>query len=159
MVNNTGFTVNAVLCDSAVTADGKLFLQGGGWDVLTANGFPFQQPRIGLGAVVAIPYTATNQNHRFSLELVSEDGQPVHVRPAPSGEEGPNVVDAQFNIGRPPHLQPGDSQSIAFAVNLDQLRFDGPGSFAFIVKIDRTEVERLPFRVMLPRGMATVAGT
>jgi hypothetical protein len=40
------FQVDAVLCDSAVTADGKLYIQRGGWNLLGAESFPFRQSRI-----------------------------------------------------------------------------------------------------------------
>lgn len=157
----TDFTVNAVLCDSAVTAEGKVYIQGGGWNILGTNGFPFNQPRIGLAVVVGIPYTATNQNHRFSVELEGEDSQllPLSSPPAddPTGEPQ-MAIEAQFNIGRPPHIQPGDAQTIPFAINFDQLRFESPGAFAFVMKIDGREVERLVFRVMLPVGMVTTPG-
>jgi hypothetical protein len=32
------------------------------------------------------------------------------------------------------------------AVNLDQLRFDAPDAYSFVIEIDGTEVERLIFR-------------
>jgi Family of unknown function (DUF6941) len=52
---------------------------------------------------------------------------------------------------------PGDAQTIPMAVNLDQLRFDVPGAYSFVIEIDGTEVERLIFRVTLPVGLALAA--
>lgn len=155
----TGFTVNAILCDSAATAEGKLYLQGGGWSVLGTTSFPFQQPRMSLGVVVAVPYTATNQNHTLRIYLEDEDGQRISLG-APTeklDEQVPACIDARFNVGRPPTIQPGDAQTIPMAVNLDQLRFDTPGAYSFVIEIDGAEVERLIFRVTLPVGMTLAA--
>jgi hypothetical protein len=154
------FSVNAILCDSATTAEGKLYVQGGGWSMLGTTLFPFQQPRISLGIVVAVPYTATNQNHTLRIYLVGEDGQRISFGGAsteqPDGEV-PGSIEARFNLGRPPTIQPGDAQTIPMAVNLDQLRFDAPGAYSFVIEIDGTEVERLIFRVTLPVGLALAA--
>ena len=43
------------------------------------------------------------------------------------------------------------------AVNLDQLRFDAPGAYSFVIEIDGTEGEGLIFRVTLPVGLALAA--
>lgn len=152
-----GFTVDAILCDSAMTADGKLFIQGGGWNMLVAQTFPFHQSRIGLGFVIGVPYAATNRNHTFQIKLTHEDGSDVPLgspKVAPDGTAAiPVSLTAQFNVGRPPTIQPGDSQVMAFAVNLDQLRFELPGAYAFVFSIDDNEVERLPFRVSGASGI------
>src|SRR5262245_58291909 len=126
-VANPGeFTINAVLCDSAVAADGKLYVQGGGWNILTALELHHVQPRTALAIVVAVPYTATNQNHRLELQLQGDDGPLTIGPPLPDGKQ-PRGIEAQFNVGRPAMLQHGDAQNLPFAVNLDQLRFDVPG--------------------------------
>src|SRR5438132_710410 len=107
-----GFTTDAILCDSAATADGKLYVQGGGWTILGSPTFPFLQPRIALGVVIGVPFTATNHTHDLRIQLLHEDGQPVptgHV--GPDGDASAVEVTAQFNIGRPPMLQHGEHQT------------------------------------------------
>lgn len=153
--NPTGFTVDAILCDSAVTADGKLYVQGGGWNMLGTSTFPFHQPRIGLGVVIGIPYTATNRNHTLTIHLENEDGARVSLSSASEeGEAEPatTTVQAQFNIGRPPTLQSGDAQTLPFALNVDQLRFESPGSYSVVIEIDSEEIERLTFRILSTVG-------
>ena len=61
--------VNALLADSVATADGKLFVQGGGWTSLTASELPFHQDRIGIGILIYVPYTATNEEHKLEISL------------------------------------------------------------------------------------------
>lgn len=160
-INPTGFTIDAILCDSAVTAEGKLYMQGGGWNLLGANSFPFNQPRLGLAVVIGVPYTATNQNHTLTIHLENEDGARFPLGPPPpnSPDGGPTEqIGAQFNIGRPPTLQSGDSQTIPFAVNIDQLEFDSPGGYTWVIGIDGTPLAQIPFRIMGSMPIQGVAG-
>lgn len=55
--------VDAFLADSIVSAEGKLYVQGAGWNKIQATSFPFRHSRIGIGVIIHVPYTATNQVH------------------------------------------------------------------------------------------------
>jgi len=162
-VQNPGeFAVNAFVCDSAVVAEGKVYIQGGGWNMMASPQFPFVQSRIALAVVVSVPYTMTNQNHLLEIRLEGEDHDSVAIGP-PVEKDGeiqrPTGVGAQFNVGRPALLQPGDAQPLPFAVNFDQLQFTSPGAYSFVIAIDGTEVQRLPFRVTALPGQNIVSGT
>src|SRR3954454_9121363 len=96
-------------CDSAVAAEGKLYVHGGGWNMLTAASFPFVQSRIGLAVIVGVPYTSTNRDHTFDLRLLDQAGRPVPIGPVIGTDETgavqrPIGVGAQFNVGRPPQM-------------------------------------------------------
>ncbi|GAB2457428.1 DUF6941 family protein [Xylanimonas ulmi] len=144
----TDFTVDGMLCDSAVTAEGKLYIQGGGWSMLSFPALPAASPRIGIALSVAVPYTATNQAHRLTIHLEAEDGQRLPLGPgAPEGGDNLGQIEAQFNMGRPPGIMPGDSQHIPFALNIDSYPFERPGAYAFVITIDESEMHRMPFRV------------
>ncbi len=144
------FTIDAMLADSAVTADGKLFVQGGGWNLIGTPSFPFQVPRIGIALVIGIPYAETNRNHTLEIQFAGEDG-PIplgHTTDPDSGDTKPLMgVGSQFNVGRPPSIQPGDRQVIPMAMNFNSVQFDKPGMHSFSILIDGTEVNRLEFRV------------
>jgi hypothetical protein len=138
------FLVDAVLCDSAVTADGKLYIQGGGWNLLGAESFPFRQSRIGIGVVLQVPYTQTNRDHELRLALRHEDEDPT-------GDGGDGVGGVfRFNVGRPPILQHGEPQHVPVALNFDQIPFELPGTYSFVITIDGDELGRLTFRVVGP---------
>ena len=158
-----GFSVDVVLCDSAQTASGKLFIQGGGWHTLPAMSFPFHHARIGLGVVLGIPYTATNQTHPLKVRLEGEDGEliflgsPIRLAQLSDGEASPHI-EVPIHVGRPARLQPGEAQIIALAFNFDQLRFETPGTYSFVLSIDDMEMKRVVFRVLSIIGMLPVAG-
>ena len=143
--------VDAFLADSVVTAEGKLFVQGAGWDNINAPGFPYAHDRVGVGMVIRVPYTATNEEHRFVITLEDEDGAELPIGEAPPGVDTPDGkirrIEGGFNVGRPPTLVAGDDQLIPLAINFNGLTFERPGRFTFVVQIDGTEAKRLPFRV------------
>lgn len=145
---DAGFTANALICDSAASAETKLYIQGGGWTNLTTSRFPFNQPRIAVALVLSVPWTATNHNHDFELRLEDEDGALMALGGAVAEDGSPiKRIKGQFNIGRPAGIQPGDAQPMPLAFNFDQMLFEAPGTYTFVIAIDDEELSRLPFRV------------
>ena len=140
--------VDCFLADSVVSAEGKLYAQGIGWNAIAVAAFPALHDRIGVGAVVHVPYTATNEAH--SLEVrIEQDGRVMTLAPGgavPEGVEPPTSIRAEFNVGRPPQLAPGAEQRVCFAMNLNALRFDEPGNSEVVVTIDGVDQDnRLVF--------------
>jgi hypothetical protein len=139
--------IDAFLADSAESVQGKLYAIGMGWNSIFAGGFPFAQSRIALGITVQVPYNETNEPHTLGVHLEDEDGgrRPLGIDPrsgAPIAE-----LSSSFTVGRPPQLPPGDAQMISFAMNFDQLPFDRPSMFNWVISIDGDAVKRLPMRV------------
>jgi hypothetical protein len=143
--------IEAFLADSVASAEGKLYVQGAGWNVINTVKVPTRQPRIGLGLIIRVPYTATNQMHKFELYLHDADGNELPLADAPPGTEMPDEkirrLGGQFNVGRPPTLQPGDEQLVAMAINLDGLMFDRSDSYKFVIELDGSPEKELSFRV------------
>ena len=153
-------SVDAFLCDAVQGVQGKLYAIGIGWNAIQASQFPVRHSRLGVGLVIRMPYTATNQPHRFSVQIDDEDGAPLALAEAAPGvidasvEDGKVIrIEGQFNVGRPPTIAPGDEQIVPFAVQLDGVEFPSSGLYAVVVKIDDTEVSRLPFRLSLLQQM------
>lgn len=144
--------VEALLADSVVAAEGKLYVQGGGWNVLNVNQLPYRLARVGVALIVRIPYTATNQPHKFELFLRDADGSELPLGDAPPGIEAPEGkirrLGGEFNVGRPPTIQAGDEQLIALAINVDGLQFERADRYEFVLELDGTEVKHLGFRVL-----------
>ena len=147
-----GVEVDAVLADSAVAAEGKLYLQGGAWNILSAPVLPLRVPRIGLAIAIRVPWTATNEPHVFDVRLQDADGK-VH----PLGDAPPEMetddgmihhIETTFTVGRPPLLQPGDDQIVPIAINVDGLVFESAGRYEFVIAVDGSDVKHLPLRVI-----------
>ena len=66
-------SASGILCDFAEISGGKLFISGAGITVMiTQNPEPPHPVTLSLAVLVRIPWTATNQQHRF--------GDLAHVR-------------------------------------------------------------------------------
>jgi hypothetical protein len=101
---------------------------------------------------MCVPYTATNQMHVFELTLQDADGQELPMADAPPEAGTPDGkirrLGGQFNVGRPPTLQPGDEQLIALAVNIDGLEFERADTYRFVIELDGSPEKELPFRIV-----------
>ena len=144
----------AFLADSIASAEGKLYVQGAGWNQLNVQTLPARHDRIGVGVIVTVPYTATNQPHKFTLHLEDEDGNTLPLGDAPPGAETADgkirEFGGQFSVGRPPSMPPGDEQAVAIAINIDGLQFAAAGRYRFIIELDGSRAKELAFRVTQP---------
>ena len=139
--------IDAFLADSAESVQGKLYAIGIGWNSIFSGGFPFAQSRIALGITVQVPYNETNEQHTLAVHLEDEDGRRKQLGVgAPDGAPIAEIR-SSFTVGRPPQLPPGDAQMISFAMNFDQLPFEAPAMFNWVVSIDDVAMKRLPMRV------------
>jgi hypothetical protein len=132
--------VTLLICDSAEALGGKLYILGGGWNMLYAPGTPV---RIALGILIAVPWDETNQRREMRIELVTSDGDQVQM----NGQEV--AANAEFDIGRPPGVKPGTTLNAPFAINFDGLVLD-EGGYEFLVKIGDAIAARRPFQVVSP---------
>lgn len=145
-------TAEMLLADSVAVAESKLYVQGGAWNVLRAASLPVRQNRLGVAAVLHVPYRlADNTVRRFALHIEDEDGKPMPLglQPAPQGGAAVPItsVEGSFTIGRPAGLHPGDDQQLPMAINLDGIVFQRAGLYFLRLAIDGQEVKSLSFRV------------
>jgi hypothetical protein len=150
--------VDVILCNHAEALANQLFLTGGGVNMCIVVPTPPHVITMALGAIVHVPYQATNQAHKFLVKLVDSDENTV----APWTPEGsppppPVQIEHDFNLRRPPIIEVGDEQTMALAMNFNNLPMQQLGYYNFVVEIDGHEERRLPFRVMTPKmGMPMV---
>lgn len=159
-------TVDAFLADSVVVAESKLYVQGAGWNGIFSPAFPARHPRLGIGAIIHVPWTATNHMHSLEVRIEDADGHLLQLAPAREDATGPGIEDGalrrlrgDFNVGRPPMLQAGDEQVVPIAINLDGLEFPAPGTYRVVVSIDGTDLRHLPLRMnLVGRPVVTTQG-
>ena len=130
-----------VLADSAQVVGNKLFLMGGGWDVLTINtGFPAQH-RMALAVAFRVPWNETNQKHNSEIELRTEDGQTLLK------------IEGQFEVGRPAGIKGGQDQRMQFAADLS-VPITAPGTYVVAVRLEGQELYKTYFNVIAGPGVA-----
>jgi hypothetical protein len=129
-----------MLADAAQAVGGKLYILGGGWNLIG----PAPTPSA-IAIYVEVPWDLTNTPHRWKLTLLDSDGEPVMVG-TPIGEQ-PMILEGGFEVGRPPGLRPGTALGAPLAINLGPLPLPHNSSFAWIFSIDGRTNEnwRLPF--------------
>ncbi len=131
--------VDGFLADSVVTAEGKLYVQGGGWNRLTASLFPATHDRIAIGLLVTIEAGSPRAARRFELRLHGPDGNEVVLG---QGPEGPvQRLAGEFTAGA------DEEQVIPIAINLNGITFPRPGAHLFVLSIDGEDRKELPFVV------------
>ena len=128
-----------LLCDHAEAIGGKLYINGGGWNVLLRPGVPVN---VSLAILIEVSWDEANKQHRLRAYLLTEDGEPVE---APHGE--PLEVDGGFEVGRPPGVKPGSTLNTPLAINFNALTLE-PGGYEWRLEVDDALVARKPFRVV-----------
>ena len=129
-----------IIADSAQVIGNKLYLLGGGWDVLRAKkNFPFIQP-CSIAVSVKVPWNQTNEKHSFEIEIISEDQ--ISEEPKSLAKMG-----GQFEVGRPPGILKGQDQRIQLAAGMG-LSIDSLGIKTVIARIDGMESKRINFNVV-----------
>lgn len=106
--------VTMMLCDAAQAVNGKLYVLGGGWNIIGPEPSP-----TGIAILVRVPWDEANRRHRLRLELVTEDGQPVHLD-GPKGLQ-PVQISAEFEVGRPVGHRPGRPLPVTLGINVGPL--------------------------------------
>lgn len=119
-----------LLADAAQVSEGKLNLLGGGWSITG----PLPTPSA-VAIKIEVPWSETNVQHHFELELFTEDGNPVQM-PGPEGSLQPVRVDGDFEVGRPPGLRPGAPIDMPLAVNIGPLALPPDSRFTWRLTID-----------------------
>lgn len=130
--------VTMLLADSAQAVGGKLYILGGGWSV-TSPGVPSS-----IAVYIQVPWDQTDDQHRFRLELLTSDGDPVP-------DESGNLVaiEGDFQTGRPPGVPRGTPIDVPMAMNFPPLPIQPGQRYEWRLTIDGTadDAWRLPFNV------------
>ena len=127
-----GFLLLADYCEAV---NGKLYLTGGGWNVLRLPELPHEWSfHIGLGLDVA--WHETNRPHELSVTIQDPDGV----------ELGEGLT-AEFETGRPAGTPEGQEQRLVMSIGANA-SFSVPGPHAAIVSVDGEELARARFYLM-----------
>ena len=141
--------LTAILCNHAEAQNNLLYISGGGIDraFVPPNTSGPWNINLAIGINISVPWNETNKEHTLTVDLVDFDSHPVL---AANGIDtvAPVHVEAKFNVGRPPTLETGESQSISLAINLPALPIPKIGNYSFILNVDGSELRRLSYRVV-----------
>jgi hypothetical protein len=129
---NIGFLL---LADHAEAVNGKLYMTGGGWNVLRLPELPHDWAfHIALGIDVA--WHETNDPHELQVNIQDPDGVELG--------EG---LSANFETGRPPGMTAGQEQRLVMSIGTTAT-FSTAGPHAAVVNVDGEELGRARFYLM-----------
>jgi len=130
-----------ILADAAAAVEGKHYIHGGGWDTLAAATFPVVHPAMSAAFRLRVPWADTNQAHYMELDVVDADGH--SILPAPHGP-----VRGPITVGRPAQAIPGADQVVPLVFSLLMIRFERPGAYVAVLRINGSDLARAPFHVV-----------
>lgn len=116
------------LSDAAQLAVGKVSALGIGWERTPLGMTPWA-----IGGYVDVPWDQSNRDHTLRVALFTTDGQAVTV-PTPMGDHA-FVIEAVFQVGRPPGIVAGSYLRVPIALSLAPLPI-ALGRYEFRVSID-----------------------
>jgi hypothetical protein len=123
-----------LLSDHSEAVNGKLYMTGGGWNVLRLPELPHEWGfHIALGLDVG--WDETNTGHDLLISVHDPDG-------AELGEG----LSAEFEAGRPPGMPAGQEQRLVMSIGTS-VTFTTSGPHAAVVQADGEEIGRARFYV------------
>lgn len=132
-----------LLCDFAESINGKLYIQGAGWNQLLAG----QPAAIALAILLEIPWDETNQPHDIKVQLLNEDAEPV----TPVGAPVPLLIEGKVEVGRPPGVKRGSTMNAPLAFKLNGIVLE-PGSYRFDLSVGDVPIAVQSFTAQTGEG-------
>ncbi len=136
-----------LLCDYAQAVNGKLYIVGGGWSLLSKV-----LPRFNMSLAVklTVPWSRANEKIHMQATLVTDHGEDV-LQEGPDGASNPVRAEGDLELGRPPGLRPGTPLDATFVLNFEGLDLDA-GGYVWQLEVGGDMAARIAFQVVNPPG-------
>jgi hypothetical protein len=127
-----------LLCDSAQSVGGKLYLLGAGWSQITR--VPGGVSNIALAIKLSIPWDLANQRLAIEARLLTEDGNLVE------GPAGPVKAGGELEVARGLGMRQGVPLDANVVMDFGGLDLEA-GGYVFELKVAGKQKARAPFQV------------
>jgi hypothetical protein len=124
------------LADHAVVENGKLYVNGGFWNLVNSATYPVARS-FAVAAVLHIPWRRHHQGHAFAVTFQDADGGKLAAR-----------FDGQFRVGTTPSMRVGDFTIMPIAAFVTNFVLDRPGDYAALLEVNDAELGRWRFRAV-----------
>jgi len=122
-----------ILADDAQIINERLYLLGGGVNLLGLSSFPFTIPPLNAVFRFRVPWPDTDTLFTYSLEVLDPQGAPLAQR----------KPDTPLRATRSDHLPEGEDHYVADRVCFLNLTFQQPGPHPFVLSVNDRESKRL----------------
>jgi len=138
--NQPDFNVTMLLCDHVTVAEGKLYINGGGWTLTGPNPTP-----MGIALLIGVPWSSVETDVNFKLSLVMTDGQPVMAPEHLGG--APITIHGNVHVNSPEGMSPGAHIDVPLAINFPALELPTGKRLIWELELngERNGDWRLPF--------------
>lgn len=120
-------SVTMLLADHAQVANGKLFINGGGWSVVDAP-----TPQFHIALLLLVPWDRAGVPLDLRLTLIDEDGNVVR-----QGNSDAEVrIQGQIAVERPPAHRIGVPLDVPMVIGVPALQVPAASRFTWILEID-----------------------
>ncbi|HEY3195157.1 MAG TPA: hypothetical protein VGK42_07970 [Candidatus Dormibacteraeota bacterium] len=123
--------------DHVDSVGGKLYTNGGFFNMLRFPNYPAIVQTLGIGASLVVPWHAYQQDHHFVVTLHDEDRRALPLR-----------VEGGFRVGADILLRHGDPSIINIAGNVTNVVFERPGHYHLQLHVDDEELARWNLQVV-----------
>jgi hypothetical protein len=128
-----------LIADSAQVVNDKLFMLGGGWNIVTPSAADGMVTAMSLAGRIVVPLQESDRDLTFSIHLEHADGESV------LGE----VLTIQLRGGAHSDMPGAIETATPFALDFFGLIFPRPGEYAFVLRHEGIELARTRFHVSI----------
>ncbi len=122
--------------DHASVENGKVYVNGGFWDILNQPSYP-AQVSVSLVAVIKVPSRAYLEDHQVTVEMVNADEERLPLK-----------IEGSVRVGAAPHLNPGEPSTLPLAFPLNGVYLERAGDYWFVLSVDGDEIARYRIRAV-----------
>jgi hypothetical protein len=128
-------------------ASGKLYINGGFFNLLRFQVYPAVLPTLGIGASLHVPWHAYHEDHHFVITMVDEDRQPLEFR-----------IEGAFRVGADALLGHGDPSVVNIGGTVTNVIFQRPGRYRLELTVDGKPLDHWGLHLLqLPTGLPSAA--
>jgi hypothetical protein len=121
----------------AMTPDGKLYVNGGFFELLRFPSFPAFLPSLGMAAVFEIPFHQVMCDHVITVVLRDPEGRDLPVQIQANFRSAPGF-DTKF----------GDPSLVPFGVTVTNVQFPMAGNYHLALSLDGVELRKYRIRAV-----------
>lgn len=119
-------TVTMLIADHAQVADGKLYVNGGGWSVVDPA-----TPGYSIALLLMVPWDRAGAPLDLTLTLIDEDGHPVAA-----ANGAPVSISGRIEVQRPPAHPVGVPLQLPLVINVPAQKLQAASLYAWTLNID-----------------------
>jgi hypothetical protein len=132
--------------DHVEAVNGKLYTNGGFFNMLRFPSYPAIVPTLGIGASLFVPWHAYQQDHHFVVTLRDEDCRELPLR-----------IEGNFRVGADILQRHGDPTIVNIGGTVTNVLFERPGGYHLRLQVDGEELDRWDLQAVQLPGVPSAA--